>query len=186
MYLKNTKIGYVVRDPSDDHTLSIESISGDLIEVKVIKPPKNNNWIEEKEIGKTYWVDGKYGGNTWKYIKNVKKPAPKAKTELEKLKEDLQKAKVHVEEIEAAIKKVHESLALKPGTMYQSDSHFNGLCAIFVGEYEGNFEFYLGGEYRDISISPDDFEKFKPMNLPNQRKMAKAIFDFLEGRIPNN
>lgn len=186
MYLKNAKIGDTVRDPDDGHTLFIESKDGKMIEVTVIEPPNDTVAIIEIVVGETYWVDERYGNNVWKLVKNTEKPTQKEKTELEKLKEDLQKAKENVEKIELAIAKVHESLALKPGTMYQSDSHFNGLRAIFMGECEGNFEFYLGGEYRGISISPDDLEKFKPMNLPNQRKMAKAVFDFLEGRIPNN
>lgn len=189
MYLNEFEIGDTVVDTSDgQELLIIEKISRDRIKAKVMKPSKRAN-CSRNRLNKTYVYREDYG-NCFVILKPNNEGSfentIKNKKDLTALKLDLQKAKENVEKIELAIANVHKSLALKPGTMYQSDSHFNGLRAIFMGECEGNFEFYLGGEYRGISISPDDLEKFKPMNLPNQRKMAKAVFDFLEGRIPNN
>lgn len=189
MYLNEFEIGDTVVDTNDgQELLIIEKISRDRIKAKVMKPSKIADCTRNR-LNKTYVYHKDYS-NCFVILKPNNEGSfentIKNKKDLAALKLDLQKAKENVEKIELAIANVHESLALKPGTMYQSDSHFNGLHAIFISEYEGNFEFYLGGEYVGISIHHDDLEKFKPLSLPNQRRMAKAVFDFLEGRIPNN
>lgn len=186
MYVQEAKVGQTIKDKEDGHTITIKrSINTNTIEVVIIKPPKHTEHITESVVGGTYAIGFGYGGDGWELVNKVpevKKPV----TKLDMLKKELQQAKTNVEKIEASITKHHESLALKPGVMYKSDDHFNGQVAIFMCENSGDHEFYLGGEFRNIEVAPDDLEKFQPLTLPNQRKMAKAVVAFIEGRIPTN
>lgn len=183
MYLYQFRVGDVVEDTDGKQVLMIvENLSRNKTKATVIT--SDNTSVNKNEINKTYTYPGHYGTN-WRLsnkVPEVKKPV----TKLDTLKKELQQAKVNVEKIEASIAKVLESLALKPGTMYKSDDHFGGQAAIFMCLNGHKYEFYIGGEFINIEVNADDLEKFIPLTLPNQRKMAKTVVDFFEGRIPNN
>lgn len=185
MYVEDAKVGQTIKDKNDGHTITIKKKLIHDVEVVVVSPPKNINNIDEVEVGSTYVICHGYGGNGWELV-NKQVAVKKPDTALDILKKELNQAKANVEKIEASIEKHYEKLALKPGTMYQCDDHFDGQPVIFMCENAGDHEFYLGGEFRNIEVSQDDLENFKPMTLPNQRKMAKAVVAFIEGRIPTN
>jgi hypothetical protein len=185
MKIQQAKVGQTIKDPTDGHTVKIVNVGDNKVCFIVVKASSDAKHIIESVVGQSYLVGYSYGGDVWEVVNNpreVKKPP----TKLETLKKELEQAKANVEKIEASITKVKESLALKPGTMYQCDDHFDGQPAIFMCENAGDHEFYLGGEFRNIEVSQDDLENFKPMTLPNQRKMSKAVVAFIEGRIPTN
>lgn len=181
MFLYSANVGNVLVDSYDGHTVKIvKKLTRKRTEIKVLVAPKSETCFEEV-VGRTYIVGEGYGGSRWDVIEH--KPTT---TKLDSLKNELELARANVEKIEASIAKVKESLALKPGTMYKSDDHFDGQAAIFMCQNSGDHEFYLGGEFRNIEVDPDDLENFQPLTLPNQRKMAKAVVAFIEGRIPTN
>lgn len=185
MYVGDAKVGQTIKDPGDGHTIKITNVGVNVVCFIVLKAPSDAKNIIETVVGGSYSVCHRYGGNVWELV-NKEVAVKKPDTALDALKKELNQAKANVEKIEASIEKHYEKLALKPGTMYQCDDHFDGQPAIFMCENAGDHEFYLGGEFRNIEVSQDDLENFKPMTLPNQRKMSKAVVAFIEGRIPTN
>lgn len=185
MKIQQAKVGQTIKDRCDGHTIKITKIGTNQVYFTVLVAPIDRSNIPCSDVGHEYSVAYNYAGNVWKLVDD-QSPVKKPVTKLDILKKELEQAKTNVEKIEAAITKARESLALKPGTMYKSDDHFDGQAAIFMCQNSSDHEFYLGGEFRNIEVYPDDLEKFQPLTLPNQRKMAKAVVAFIEGRIPNN